>query len=91
MLHNVVDRAPHYLDDFLFLGPPESKQCSNSLRAALAVCNHLGVPVAPEKTEGPTSVLIFLGIEIDTVAGQIRLPQEKLIKLQTSVKQWMQP
>ena len=36
-------------------------------------------------------MLIFLGIEIDTVAGQIRLPQEKPIKLQTSVKQWMQP
>jgi len=47
--------------------------------------------VAPEKTEGPASVLTFLGIEIDTVAGQLRLPQDKLVRLQASILQWMQP
>ncbi len=33
------------------------------------VCAQLGVPMAPHKREGPTTCLIFLGIEIDTVAG----------------------
>ena len=91
MLQNGVERALHYLDDFLFVGHPESDQCTKSLQAALAVCSCLGVPVAPEKTEGPSSVITFLGIEIDTLAGQLRLPRDKLFRLQASLWQWMQP
>ena len=91
MLQNGVERALHYLDDFLFVGSPGSEQCAKSLQAALAVCSCLGVPVAPEKTEGPLSVITFLGIEIDTVAGQLRLPRDKLLRLQASLRQWMQP
>ena len=90
MLHSGVHRAIHYLDDFLFFGQPSSDQCRQSLQAALVVCQQLGVPLAPEKTEGPSTVLTFLGIEFDTCAGQLRLPQDKLVRLQSSVSQWMQ-
>ena len=89
MLQYGIPRALHYLDDFLFLGPQNSDECASSLRAALAVCRELGVPVAPEKTEGPSSTITFLGIEIDTVLGQLRLPQEKLHNLQSTIGQWM--
>ena len=44
--------------------------------------------MAPEKTEGPASVLTFLGIDIDTEVGQLCSPQDKLVRLQL---QWMQP
>ena len=33
------------------------------------------------KLEGPTSCLIFLEIEVDTISLQLRLPQEKLLNL----------
>ena len=56
----------HYLDDFLIAGSPSSRQCKQSLEKSLALCMELGVPVAPHKTEGPTSCLVFLGIELDT-------------------------
>ena len=46
------------------------------------LCGELGVPIAEHKTDGPTTCLVFLGIEIDTVAGQLRLPGEKLKRLQ---------
>ena len=49
----------HYLDDFLIAGSPSSRQCKQSLEKSLALCMELGVPVAPHKTEGPTSCLFF--------------------------------
>ena len=55
-----VSRQLHYLDDFLFLGTPSSQECSSNLRTALQVCDHLGVPVATHKTEGPSTRLTFL-------------------------------
>ena len=36
--------------------------------------------MAPEKTIGPVTCLTFLGIELDTVRQEARLPQEKLTK-----------
>ena len=44
----------------------------------LTTCRRLGVPVAPAKCAGPTSVLTFLGFELDTNCMVVRLPQEKL-------------
>ncbi|CAH3135465.1 unnamed protein product, partial [Porites lobata] len=40
----------------------------------------LGIPMAPEKTVGPSTTLAFAGIELDTVLMEARLPQEKLDK-----------
>ena len=84
-----VDSALHYLDDFLILGPPDCQSCQAALDSTLATCESLGFPVAPEKTEGPSTVLTFLGIELDTVRGQLRLPQNKLRDLQACLCNWM--
>ena len=40
------------------------------------------------KTEGPTSCITFLGIIIDTEAFELRLPAEKLQKLQALLSSW---
>lgn len=48
----------------------------------LQVMDKLGVPLAEEKMEGPTTKLSFGVIELDTVAEESRLPQEKLGRLQ---------
>ena len=78
LLHeNGIRHALHYLDDFLILGPTNSMECLDSLQAALALCNHVGFSVAPHKTEGPASKLVFLGIEVDSESLCLRLPQEK--------------
>ena len=79
----------HYLDDFLFLGPPDSPACGQALSMTLQLCTELGIQVAEEKTEGPGTTLTFLGIQIDTLAGQLRLPQEKLRNLVTQLEKWM--
>ena len=78
MYHNGVTSGIHYLDNFLFVGPSESDECTQNLSCAMATCNK---PVASRKLAGPTTVLTFLGIEIDTVAGQLRISTEKLTRL----------
>ena len=78
----------HYLDDFLILGRPNSQECWQSLHQLQKVFEQLGLPIAPDKTEGPATVLSFLGIEIDTMAMEVRLPTNKLQALQATVSLW---
>ena len=54
-----------------------------------AVARELGVPLAEDKCEGPTTKLTFLGIEIDTISGALRLPQEKLERLNGTLAEWV--
>ncbi len=61
-----VNSILHYLNDFLTLGRPGSEECARSVDTLLKVFQELGLPVATSKSEGPTTCLSFLGIEIDT-------------------------
>ena len=78
----------HYLDDYIIVGPSDSNRCTNDLQLLEEVCSDLQVPLAEHKREGPTTRLTFLGIEIDTVAGSLRLPPEKLERLVTIIQDW---
>lgn len=71
----------HYLDDFLCVGQASTEWCSFLLEVLKEVTTEFGVPLAPDKTVGPVTRLSFLGIEIDTVAGMTRLPEDKLTDL----------
>lgn len=44
-----------------------------------------GVPLAPEKTDGPVMLIMFLGIEIDLVSMECRLPEGKVLDLRQVV------
>lgn len=85
-----VDLLWHYLDDFITCGPAGTDECSFNLQMLMDMCKHLGVPLAEEKLEGPTTALVFLGILIDTVKGELRLPVEKLERLRSQIKAWLQ-
>ena len=37
-----------------------------------------GVPIAYEKTEGPTTKICFLGLEIDSEEMVVRIPMPKI-------------
>ena len=80
----------HYLDDFILVGPPppHSSQCKRELDLLGQECARLGVPIATHKTVGPSARLTFLGIEIDTLKGELRLPEEKLHRLQLLLSEW---
>ena len=48
----------------------------------------VGMLVAEEKTMGPSTLLLLLGIELDSEGLQLRLPPEKLEKLRQLVGSW---
>ncbi len=78
----------HYLDDFLLMGAPRTEEGARALSITLRVLEFLGVPVATHKTEGPACLIVFLGIIIDTDAFELRLPAEKIQRLQTLLQTW---
>ena len=84
-----VTNSLHYLDDFLFWGPPEpAPDCGQALTLASTLSARLGLPVAVHKTVGPTTVLTFLGIEIDSDCQELRLPEDKLVRLRATLSRW---
>ena len=70
-------RLQHYIDDFIVIAKNE-KECENHLHELLSVCGELGVPMAPDKTTKPATVITFLGIELDLDFRVARLPNDKL-------------
>ena len=78
----------HYLDDYIMWGAPSSKDCTDSLRILLEVCSELGILVASQKCQGPSTCLVFIGIEFDTMSMELRLPEEKLGHLQALITSW---
>ena len=76
----------HYLDKFLFRGKSHDLTCQNTLLIFHQTCDQLGIPIAVEKTVEPTSSLTFLGIQLDTLSMQMRLPQDKLTELRTQIQ-----
>ena len=57
------------------------------------LCVELGIPLAEDKRNGPTTTIIFLCLEIDTILMLVRItilmlvriPEDKLIKLKESL------
>ncbi|XP_077113673.1 uncharacterized protein LOC143768954 [Ranitomeya variabilis] len=80
-----LDSVIHYLDDFLCIGPDRSPCCEVLLRTVVWIAELFGVPFAPEKTEGPCTSLSFLGIVIDSVKWEFRLPVDKELGLRNEV------
>ena len=83
-----VAHAIHYLDDYLVMALPGTDECQSALHTCLRLCEHLGVPIADHKVDGPTTALIFLGVELDREAAVLRLPQEKLHHLKGLITSW---
>lgn len=81
-----LDSVIHYLDDFLCIGPPASAVCAILLSTLQHIADRFGVPLAAEKTEGPKTELSFLGIVIDSIAMECRLPREKLEDPQREIR-----
>ena len=61
-----VQLVIHYLDDFLVFEPPGLNTASTARALVESILSHIGTPIAHHKTQGPATMLSFLGILIDT-------------------------
>ena len=66
------------MDDFLFVGPKETNACKALMETFDNICGDLGVPVSHEKTEGPTTLVTYLGLGIDSIRKAIYVPPAKI-------------
>ena len=73
-----VGELMHYLDDFLFGGRKNTSDCKIIMGHFKICMSELGVPIADDKTEGPTTILCFLGLELDSEEMVVRVPLEKV-------------
>ena len=80
----------HYLDDFLVAGRANTSDCVALMDCYISLCSEIGVPLANEKTIGPTTVLTFLGLQIDTNKMIVQIPDEKLNKLRIALIETLQ-
>ena len=78
----------HYIDDFVMVGRAGTNECAEAVRALKETCQELGMPLDENKEEGPSEVLTFLGMEIDSINMEVTLPQNKLGELRSTLKRW---
>lgn len=74
-----INNIHHVLDDFCIVQAC-GHSCQSDLQNFENMCASLGIPLSPEKTCGPSTCLPFLGIELDSVVSEARLPTDKIQK-----------
>ena len=59
------------------MGGKEKPDCQHVLETFKTCIDSLCVPLAEEKIEGSRQVIVFLGLELDSVLMVMRIPLEK--------------
>ena len=73
-----------YLDDF-FLCETTRSRCALAVDTLISLLRELGFMINWSKVVGTTQMLTFLGVEFDTVAMCLQLPQHKLHALRGKI------
>jgi len=75
-----------YLDDFLVVA--ETKElCMKIQNVLIRLLRSLGFAIAWDKVEGPSTTLTFLGVELDSVGNELRLPAGKLAEFRDFINE----
>ena len=72
----------HLLDDFLAIDPPKA-DADRTMAVLTLVFNKLGIPLSPNKTIGPVTELEYLGIILDSIKMEARLPKNKVERIRS--------
>lgn len=75
----------HYLDVVLLAGTANPPDCASLLQHFVDMTVQLGVPLAGDKTESPTTALSFLSFELDVISAVSRFPHEKEQQVQDMI------
>ena len=78
----------NYLDDFCVVARTES-DCLSAQWALVRILRRLGFYVSYKKLVSAGQKIRFLGIEMDSVKMELRLPVDKLMKLQELLKSFL--
>lgn len=73
-----------YLDDF-FICEATKQRCLEALNTLIELLRQLGFMINWSKVVDPSTRLTFLGIEIDSISMQLKLPESKLSALKNDL------
>ena len=76
----------NYIDDFLGYGTPSVTDAS--FHTLLDVMSKLGLTISQKKLVRPATKAICLGIDVDTVAGTVAIPSDKLAEVKDTILKW---
>jgi hypothetical protein len=77
-----------YLDDFL-LCSQNPGVVDEHIQGFRALCHELGVPLAEDKTSGPSPVMVFLGIGVDIPSQRLFLDRERIRDTQEKIGKFL--
>jgi hypothetical protein len=77
----------HYLDDFWSVCGNESDASSN-LNIMSSTIKESGMEIQESKTVGPTRIIEYLGIIIDTISWQVKISDERLCEIREDLFAW---
>ena len=83
-------RVINYLDDYFFVAAMKLL-CNRQIDSFLSICERIRFPVSLEKTHWACTMLVFLGLLINTVTQTVSLPIDKITKVLTHIEQILQP
>ena len=78
----------NYLDDYLFAAALK-RECDRQVEIFLEVCKSIKFPVAMEKTFWGTTVLVFLGLLLDTERQLVCIPVDKIEKALRLIQEFL--
>ena len=79
----------NYLDDYLFAAAMKAL-CDNQIQVFLDICKDINFPVALEKTFWGTTILVFLGLLLDTERQLVCIPDDKMKKALEMINWFLQ-
>lgn len=75
-----IESILHLLDDFLTIDKPDF-HADRTMALLTMIFKKLNVPIAQHKTTGPDTVVEYLGIILDSMNMQARLPPDKVLRI----------
>ena len=85
--HGAANTTLYYLDDVITI-TNDRDSCQDSLDKITEVCEKAGFTISSKKTVGPSRIITFLGIEIDTIKKQLKMSDEKMAEIKSDLNDW---
>ena len=86
--NGAADDSLFYLDDAITICG-NKMECEKSIRVMVDTAEKAGFVVQDAKTVGPARKITFLGIEIDSINAQLKIPHEKLLEVRQELSMWL--
>ena len=86
--HYEISAIINYSDDFFAVLAKEMGLAKQQLATIVKAFQDLWIPLAEDKVEGPTLLLMYLGIMINSQSMTIEVPQDKLDAAMENLPKW---